>query len=258
MVHDFAVTDRHIVVPILPLAGDLNRARGGLGSFFWRPELGSHLAVLRRGEAGNTVRWFEAPACYAFHIVNAWEKGDAIWIDLLRYEAPPFFPDADGIIPAMIPRAVPTRWTVDVASGGTVREERLASLFGEFPRIDERCSGAAHAQTFLACCGHDDGGLNAIARLDVASGHTEICRFNVADAVSEPVFVPRHRHAPADDGWLLALLTRSGEEVSSMVVLDARSVGQGPVAEVALPHRVRPGFHGSFVPAGTIGAEYAA
>lgn len=45
MVHDFAVTDRHIVVPILPLAEGPDRMRRGLGSFLWQPELGSHLAV---------------------------------------------------------------------------------------------------------------------------------------------------------------------------------------------------------------------
>lgn len=251
MVHDFAVTTRHIVVPILPLAGDLDRARRGVGSFFWQPRLGSHLAVLGRGEPGATVRWFEAPACYAFHIVNAWEEGNMIRIDLMRYDAPPFFPDADGLMPAAIPRAYPARWTIDLRRGSGVREEKLADLSGEFPRIDERCAGNAYAHAFLACRGHGSKGLDAIARLDVASGATEICRFNEGDAVCEPIFVPRRADASLNEGWLLSVVTNHATDDSTLVVLDAGAVEQGPIAEIALPHRIPPGFHGSFMPTAT-------
>lgn len=247
MVHDFAVSSRHIVVPILPLAGDLDSAKKGTGSFFWQPQLGSHLAVLGRGEEGGTVRWFEAPACYAFHIVNAWEENHTIRIDLLRYDAPPLFPNADGIMPATIPRATPARWTIDLLRSRIVREERLTGLTGEFPRIDERYAGCAYEQAFLACHGYDMGGLNALARLNVISGAVEICRFDVADTLSEPVFVPRHPAALSDDGWLLSVLTRSEVANSSLVVLDTCAVAQGPVTEVTLPYRIPPGFHGSFV-----------
>jgi carotenoid cleavage dioxygenase len=36
---------------------------------------------------------------------------------------------------------------------------------------------------------------------------------------------------------------------SSLVVLDARDIGAGPVARIALPQRVPYGFHATWVPA---------
>ena len=36
---------------------------------------------------------------------------------------------------------------------------------------------------------------------------------------------------------------------SSLVVLDARDVGAGPIARIALPQRVPYGFHATWVPA---------
>jgi carotenoid cleavage dioxygenase len=40
--------------------------------------------------------------------------------------------------------------------------------------------------------------------------------------------------------------------ISSLVVLDARDVGAGPVAQIALPQRVPYGFHAAWVPAADV------
>jgi hypothetical protein len=48
MVHDFFVTDRHVLFPILPLTGSLQRAMRGKPAFAWEPEKGSHVGVMRR------------------------------------------------------------------------------------------------------------------------------------------------------------------------------------------------------------------
>ena len=66
MVHDFAVTDRHVLFPVLPLTGSLPRAMNGGPPFAWEPELGGHIGLIRRAEgvppfAGSAPR---AATCF--------------------------------------------------------------------------------------------------------------------------------------------------------------------------------------------------
>ena len=96
MVHDFAVTDRHVLFPILPLSGSQARAEAGQMPYAWEPGLGAHIGVLRRDHGVASLRWFRAENCYVFHILNAWEDGERIVVDVMQYDEPPLFPRADG------------------------------------------------------------------------------------------------------------------------------------------------------------------
>jgi carotenoid cleavage dioxygenase len=67
------------------------------------------------------------------------------------------------------------------------------------------------------------------------------------DAISEPVFVERHKDAAEGDGWLLAAVWRARENTSDLAVFNATDLEAGPVARVHLGHRVPDGFHGNWV-----------
>ncbi|WP_143292464.1 carotenoid oxygenase family protein, partial [Burkholderia pseudomallei] len=51
-------------------------------------------------------------------------------------------------------------------------------------------------------------------------------------------------------GWLIVALDRHATDTSDVVILDGRSIGDGPIATVHLPRRVPAGFHGAWLPAG--------
>ncbi len=76
MVHDFLVTDRHALFPILPLTGSLERAMTGGPAYAWEPQKGAFVGVMARDASVDTLRWFSTEACYVFHPMNAWEEGD--------------------------------------------------------------------------------------------------------------------------------------------------------------------------------------
>src|SRR5271166_5911417 len=99
MVHDFLVTRRLALFPILPLTGDLQRAMCGGPAFAWEPDKGAHVGVMARDAAVDTMRWFTTDACYVFHPMNAWEEGDTIFADVMEYPVAPLFPNADGSMP---------------------------------------------------------------------------------------------------------------------------------------------------------------
>ncbi|MBV8850661.1 MAG: carotenoid oxygenase family protein [Methylobacteriaceae bacterium] len=254
MVHDFVVTARHVLFPILPLTASLQRAMRGGPPFAWEPEKGAAIGVLPRGGAIGDMKWFRGDAAYVFHVMNAWEDGDKIYADVMQFEEPPLFPHADGSAPdPMKSRARLCRWTFDLtANTDRFTQDYLDELTGEFPRIDDRRAGLKHRHGWYACAApgrqHRDS-FDAIAHVDAESTKRNLYLLPDGDATSEPVFVPRATDAEEGDGWLLAVIWRAAERRSDLVVLEAGDVERGPIATVELSHRVPFGFHGNFVPA---------
>ena len=64
----------------------------------------------------------------------------------------------------------------------------------------------------------------------------------------EFVFVPAHARAAEDEGWLLGLVLNPIEQTTDLVIIDARDFEGAPVANIHVPHRVPPGFHGNWLP----------
>src|SRR4029450_11501561 len=96
MVHDFIVTENHVLFPILPLTGSLESAMAGRPAYAWARGKAAFVGVMKRGGAAEDIRWFRGEACYVFHTMNAWEEGDRIVADVMQREALALFPAADG------------------------------------------------------------------------------------------------------------------------------------------------------------------
>nr|WP_295110973.1 carotenoid oxygenase family protein [uncultured Caulobacter sp.] len=249
MIHDAIVTERHIVIPVLPLTGSLPRAMGGKPAFAWEPEVGGHLAVIRRDQGVASLRWIEIPACYVFHVMNAFEEGETIVADVMRYDTAPLFPNPDGT-KGENAAAYLTRWTIDLEAG-TVAEAALDDTAGEFPRFDERFAGMPYRHGWFVGQSLKPGDFrsNIVVHLDLATGAKKTWTAPQGDAISEVVFTHAGPDAAEGEGWLTAVIYRQADDVSEFVVFDAQKVEQGPIAGARLPRRVPFGFHGQWVAA---------
>lgn len=248
MVHDFMVTQNHVLFPILPLTGSLERAMSGKPAFAWEPEKGSFVGVMRRDADVSTIRWFNTEACYVFHPLNAWEEGDKIYCDVMRYDVAPLFPKADGS-PGEKAAARLVRWTFDLAGASdAIKETPLDDLDGEFPRVDPRVETLKHRHGWYAADPTFSGTIKqcAIAHLDLQTGRRQVYRLNCGDLTSEPVFVPRSADAAEGDGWLTAVIWRAAENRSDLAIFEAQDVEKGPIAVAEMPRRVPFGFHGNW------------
>jgi carotenoid cleavage dioxygenase-like enzyme len=248
MVHDFLVTDRHVLFPILPLTGSLERAMRGGPAFAWEPDKGSHVGVMARDAGVETIRWFTTDACYVFHPMNAWEADGKIFADVMEYPVAPLFPTVDGSAPKNA-NARLVRWTFDLSDKtNTIKREALDDLVGEFPRFDERRAGLAYRHGWFAGITRLDEGLrfDTIAHIDLRTGKRADFVFAAGDSPGEPVFVPRSAKAEEGDGWLVALVYRAGTDRSDFVVFDAQDVAKGPIGVAKIPRRVPFGFHGNW------------
>src|SRR6202041_3887786 len=86
MVHDFIVTEHHLLFPILPITGSMERAMRGRMPYAWEPDKGAYVGVMKRNGQANDIVWFRAESCYVFHVMNAWEEDDCIVADVMQFE----------------------------------------------------------------------------------------------------------------------------------------------------------------------------
>lgn len=279
MVHDFALTEKHVVVFDLPVTADLstigpfggllarlgNRAlprpieslvmRGSSSGRFsgndvpqpfrWNPGYPARVGVMPRESDGSDIRWFDVEPCFVFHSLNAYDEDGKIVVDVVRYPklfATVFDGPHDGL-------STLDRWTIDLAAG-KVLEERLDDRGQEFPRVDERLVGRRHRYGYLPAVGGPASAIDptdVLLRHDLVACRTDARSFGAAAKVGELVFTPASPEAAEDDGVLMGFVLDQATDTTDLVLLDAATLDD--VARVHLPARVPAGLHGNWVPA---------
>jgi carotenoid cleavage dioxygenase len=239
MMHDFALTASHVVFMDLPIVFDFDIAMNGNDEmpYHWNDDYGARLGLLRRDDPFGEVRWFDIDPCYVFHVANAYDNGDSVVLQAVRY--PELWRgtggfEADGVL---------WSWTIDLATG-IVTERQLDDRAVEFPRIDDRLATlpARHAVAV---------GDGRLVRYDLNTGDGVEHVFGSADAPGGPgeaVFVPSSSGA-ADEtsGWYLGYVYDPARDGSDLVIIDAADFTAPPVAKIELPQRVPYGFHGNWI-----------
>jgi len=236
MMHDIALTDRHVIFLDLPVVFDRALAMTGTMPFRWSDEYGTRLGVLRRDDPSADVRWFEIEPCYVFHVLNAYERGETIVLDAVRY---PELWRRHGLD---FPPSTLHRWTIDLARG-SVAEGTLDDRAVEFPLADPRRTGNAYRYGYAIQTEDDCRGV--VTKYDVASGASWTHDFGAHRVTGEAVFVPAADDTAEDAGWLMSYVYDAARDASDFVILDASDLRH--VATVALPQRVPSGFHGTWI-----------
>ena len=245
IMHDIAVTERHVLLPVVPMTTSRERLEAGEPMWTWDASLPTMVGVFPRdGDAGD-VRWFEGPARLTLHFLNAVSDGDVVRMEL---------PVSDGPgSPSQI-----RRWSFDLTSrDNRFGEELVATSSSPLARIDDRYLGHPYRTAFA---GHHDAerpmrtdlmgraagfAANSWQRIDIGSG--EVRSFFAGDAVGlqECCFVPRRPDAPEGDGWLVGVASNYERQASDLIIVDAERMEH--VATVRLPFRLRSGTHGIWV-----------
>ena len=266
MIHDFAVTEHHVVFPVIPLTVDMARMQQGGPHFQWQPDLPQLFGVLpRHGDAGD-VRWFTGPAGgFQGHTLNSFEENNVIHVDMPVTSGNVFyfFPQADGFVPS--PESLKSglmRWEFDLNQPDTMVEpQAITRVPCEFPRCDERYTGQRYRHGFMLAFDptlpYDAATLgappfqffNQLARVNVDTGEVVTWFGGDAECFQEPIFVPRSGDAEEGDGFVIAVMNRLRSRTSELVIIDSRDMAAGPVARVKVPFRLRMSLHGSWAPA---------
>jgi carotenoid cleavage dioxygenase-like enzyme len=247
MIHDFGVTSTRVVFLDLPVVFDLELA--GIGRslpYRWMPDVGARVGVMPRTGGNADIRWIGIDPVYVFHVLNCFDDGDRVVMDVIRYDRA--FDTAPGeAIASGLP--VLARWTIDLASN-RVSEQRLDDTAVEFPRIDDEVAGQPHRYGYCTRLGESADQPTQLGLVKYDLVRDESTRFEPGEHLSpgEPVFVRAADGRGEDEGWVLTVVYDATRDASDLVILDATSFAGPPVATVHLPARVPFGFHGSWVP----------
>ncbi|MGZ4801683.1 MAG: carotenoid oxygenase family protein [Acidimicrobiia bacterium] len=248
LMHDFAVTDQHVVFFDSPAVLDPSAAATGAPVVRWEPEHGTRIGVMSRDVEHDRVRWFPVENRFVMHVMNAYTDGDAIVVDYVH--RPSFELDTAAGIEQM-PRL--HRCVIELGRG-VVSDEMLDSTPVDLPRIDDRRAGLRYRYGYLAGVTHSDGrpsgiGFDTLLRYDLGTNAVVHHRFKDGVLVGEPQFVPRPGSLTEGDGWVLALTYDVVHDSSELAIIDAEDFAARPVATVQLPRRVPAGLHGTWLPA---------
>ncbi|HNR75852.1 MAG TPA: carotenoid oxygenase family protein [Parvularculaceae bacterium] len=239
MMHDFCATRTKVVFMDLPIVFDMATAMQGGMPYKWNEDYQARLGVMPRTGTAKDVKWFDIPSCYVFHPLNAYDEGDAVILDLARYEKM-WVKGFD--VPANL-----HRFRLDLSSG-VATGETLDDHPIEFPRVRDEKAGLKHRFGYaITTHGDDEAGFNLgseIVKFDLDRGETKVLELGKGRFPSEAVFASAG--AGEDEGYLLSIVYDAARDASDLIVLDAKDVAKGPVAVVALPQRVPFGFHGAW------------
>ncbi len=246
MIHDFGVTASRVVFLDLPVVFDLDLAAMGRSlPFRWVPEAGARVGVMPRDGGGADVRWIGIDPVYVFHVLNAYDDGPNVVMDVIRYDQA-FDTEPGRAIASDLPTLA--RWTIDPAAG-RIAERRLDDVPVEFPRIDDAVAGLPHRYGYCVRLGDQVEEPSQLGLVQYDLGRDESTRFDPGAHrfPGEPVFVRAADGRGENEGWVLSVVYDATTDASDLVILDATSFAGPPVATVHLPARVPFGFHGSWL-----------
>jgi carotenoid cleavage dioxygenase-like enzyme len=256
MIHDFALTEKYVVLFDLPVTFSMDAAAAGVQlPYTWNANHQARVGLLSRDGSSPEVRWFEAEPCWIFHMLNAYDDGSTVVVDVVQYAGAYDVSLLSGDGPLTL-----DRWTIDLAAGKVLRR-RLDDRPQEFPRVDERLLSRPHRYGYSAAIGEvnravismngdfgDQAFGNALLKRDLARDSVEAHEFGPDATAGEAVFVAASPMAAEDEGYVMSFVHDPDRGAADLVILAAQDFSGEPVARIHLPARIPLGFHGSWIP----------
>lgn len=252
--HDLAFTPNHTVFLDLPMTWDPRSLTKGRRRIAFQKETPARFGVVPRH--GTAVQWFEAPSCYCYHTINAWEEEDEhghtiVVLTACRIDDP--IPTSRHESEPDVPRLTFLRlepflweWRFNLTTGAC-SERQLDDVAGEFPRMDDRVAGRRNRYAWMPRIAKAPTlQFDGLVRYDSETGSEVVHAFEDGLVGGEAVFAERTGSSEEGDGYMVAYVHTPDGEASRMRVLDARSLEK--VCDIHLPRRVPFGFHAAWVP----------
>jgi carotenoid cleavage dioxygenase-like enzyme len=256
LLHDFAVTENHIALFVVPLAFDPEQiARGGI-HWSWDKTRKTYFGFMRRYGDGKDLQWIEGPTQSGTHTMGAFEDGGKIYLDteMTPGNPFPFMPNKDGS-PPDLPGSVSTLHRITANLNGRNKGydvKQLYPLQAPLPKQDDRYNTLPYRYGYAACPDPNEPNRalsgSCYACMDVQNGTYKLWNAGNKISLAEPVFAPKSVTAREGEGYLMGIAYHLDQSLrSDLVILDAERVEEGPIARVKLPVQASPQVHGWWV-----------
>ena len=253
MLHDFAVTQNHIVFYVIPLAFDEEQMKNGGIHWSWYPGQPTYFGVMRRGGDGRDIKWLKGPERSATHVLGAFDDGDTVYVDVeMSLSNPfPFMPMRDGSKWDPVRGASHiTRLSANL-SDKSAKSYNIETLHpnhpGALPRQDDRYNTVPYRWGFLGTRNPETGNA-AYIRMDQHTRKVDLWDAGPGVTLNEVCFAPKGKDAAEGEGYIMGVAFHQAEGGrADLVILDAQHVADGPVATVHMPTRIVGQIHGWWV-----------
>jgi len=270
MLHDIALTEKHIIFPVFPYVTSTDWLQLGKVHWAWDQSLPTWFGILPRDGEAEDVRWFNGPTSAVMHTANARTEGDKVILDAPIFDGNPFpfFPALDGSPWDPIKgRATIRRTTFDLSSKqDSYAQEILFPDLGvvDLIRIDDRFTSLPYRYAFTAfndpSCPFDRdraGDIrrpiaNSYGRFDMRERRFESFFAGATHSLQEVEVVPRHRGAAEGDGFVIGVANNFAKLRSELVIVDAQNLPAGELARIILPFRSNVQVHGRWYDASSL------
>ena len=265
MVHDFMITSKYLVLVLPPF--EFGAATNGafMDQFDWNTQDGTRVLVIDKNDL-SSIREVQMPSFWVFHFANAHETADGIInFGAPIYDDPSIMTDTfkDIMRGQEKPFSVSqyTQFSINPATGKFDMTKMTDGFNTEFPRIDMRKTGQRQRYSFMMQAERPNfepsltevsfggGVFNTLTRLDEETGRTAHFTYGADELAEEHIFVPNPQSEAEGDGWMLGTTLNYAEGVSTLNVLDAQRLEDGPIARMKMDYAVPLGLHGNFYPA---------
>lgn len=240
--HDWAVTERHLIIPLQPWVHDRMTAPL-VDGYTWHGDQPFRVLVLDKNDYTNR-RMYELPAMFFFHTGDAWEESDGtIRFDLcasanayfVTEQARTMLQQDNGETPA-------AELVLAVLHSDGRAELQRSGQFGEFPQTDRRRQGLARDLVVIA----NDREVSSLGMMNWRTGTSETFSFGAGQMVQEHLFVPKSGAGGERESWLVGVTLNANERATEMHVFDAARISDGPVVTWRSRYAAPLGFHGTW------------
>lgn len=251
MVHDFAVSAKHLIFLVPPYDLRDDRSLSLAERHVWAGAARPLRIVVVAKDTLALRQVFELPPQMVFHLGNAWEDGDCTRFDVVLHAG-----DALAGLGTLMSgtradnapgRSQAVQVCLDYASGRASTARLLGT--SEFPRVMPQVVGMRHRRLALLSCDRANRELvlDTVNVVDTDGGKVDSYCFGAGWQVEEHVLVPRRNARHETDGYLVGAAQDTRRGVGVLTVFDAANVKAGPLALARLPYRTPHCFHGNFL-----------
>ncbi|RZQ52711.1 lignostilbene alpha-beta-dioxygenase [Pseudoalteromonas phenolica] len=244
MLHDFLVTDKHLLIILPSLKRDRRNHR-----LFNAVEFDKNLPMRVLVVDKNTLalkREYALNAGFAFHFGNAWEDPQGN----IRFDAS-LYPNVDNlhylsdIMKGLISEAGHAETTFFTLYANGKTDQQTVSGISEFPRIYDHLTGLKNKMLVTLSSVESDVWSDSVRTINTETGKQDTFVYGKDFLVEEHIIVDKSQHE--GKGYLVGTALHIPSQRTCINIFKASHVSDGPICRAWLPQFLPLGFHGNFL-----------
>ena len=247
MLHDFLITDKHVLLILPSLTSKQSRGDNKAGFFSqikFDANLPMRVMVFKKADF-SLVKQYELPPGFVFHFGNAWEdKTGVIRFDASLYPNIEILQDMSNMMVGDVSRGhTNSKMALFELHPNGKTSHQVFDIYSEFPKVFGHKQGLKNDKVFHLSTVENTIWNDTVCAFDTDSGHSEQYSFGKNYHVEEHIPITTN----ANNTYLIGTALHVPTKTSCINVFDSNNIAQGPLVQAWLNHHLPLGFHGCFV-----------